>query len=321
MPQSGRKGSGLRLLARTNALELSANGLSVEASKEISSAMAGRQETTERETAPNIGDWHLRASARKHRGYSVIAQVALVIGLCMASFAASAQPLSCPTGQSVCAGSCVNTTTDFRNCGSCGTACTVGQVCTAGQCVTTSCPAGQGLCAGTCMNITTDPQNCGSCGHICATGQACTAGQCMTTSCPAGQGLCAGGCVNITTDPQNCGRCGNICAIGQACTAGQCSQAGSTGGDVFACEFTVGKLAGNTIVPTGIKLTGPAGQPCSNNYGSTGVQVIAPFACAFSVGKLAGDTIVPTGISLTGPAGATCTDNYGSSGTQVPAQN
>ena len=62
-------------------------------------------------------------------------------------------------------------------------------------------------------------------------------------------------------------------------------------------------------------------QPCSNNYGSSGVQVIAPFACAFSVGKLAGDTIVPTGISLTGPAGATCTDNYGSSGTQVPAQN
>jgi hypothetical protein len=29
--------------------------------------MAGRQETTERETAPNIGDWHLRASARKTR--------------------------------------------------------------------------------------------------------------------------------------------------------------------------------------------------------------------------------------------------------------
>ncbi|HET7382917.1 MAG TPA: hypothetical protein VFJ59_10070 [Pseudolabrys sp.] len=110
--------------------------------------------------------------------------------------------------------------------------------------------------------------------------------------------------------------------VGQVCTAGQCSQAGPTsGGDVFACEFTVGKLAGNTIVPTGINLTGPAGQPCSNNYGSSGVQVRAPFACAFTVGKLAGDTIVPTGISLTGPVGATCTDNYGSSGTQVPAQN
>lgn len=149
-----------------------------------------------------------------------------------------------------------------------------------------------------------------------------TAGQCVTTSCPAGQGLCGGNCMNISTDPLNCGSCGNACTVGQVCTAGQCSQAGPrSGGDVFACEFTVGKLAGNTIVPTGIKLTGPAGQPCSNNYGSSGVQVIAPFACAFSVGKLAGDTIVPTGISLTGPVGATCTDNYGSSGTQVPAQN
>jgi stigma-specific protein Stig1 len=225
-----------------------------------------------------MGDWHLHASARKHRSYSVIAQVALVIGLCMASFAASAQPLSCPTGQSVCAGSCVNTFTDIGNCGGCGITCTVGQM--------------------------------------------CTAGQCMTTSCPAGQGLCSGNCVNISTDPLNCGSCGHTCTVGQVCTAGQCSQAGPTsGGDVFACEFTVGKLAGNTIAPTSIRLTGPAGQPCSNNYGSSGVQVIAPFACAFSVGKLAGDTIVPTGISLTGPMGATCTDNYGSSGTQVPVQN
>ena len=110
-----------------------------------------------------------------------------------------------------------------------------------------------------------------------------------------------------------------MCSADQVCTAGQCSQA--AGGEIFACQFTVGQLAGNTIVPTGITLAGPAGQPCSNNYGSSGFQVRAPFACQFTVGKLAGDTIVPTGISLTGPAGASCTDNYGSSGTQVPAQN
>ena len=286
--------------------------------------MGGRQATPVREAAPNIGDRHLRAPARKHRGHSVIAQVALVIGLCMASFAASAQPLpmSCPAGQSLCAGNCVNTSTDPRNCGTCGNTCMIGQACTAGQCVTASCPAGQSLCAGNCVNTSTDRRNCGTCGNTCMIGQACTAGQCVTASCPAGQSLCGGNCVNTSTDPRNCGSCGNSCTTGQVCTAGQCAQAGPlSSGDVFACAFTVGKLAGNTIVPTGINLTGPAGQPCTNNYGSSGFQVRPPFACAFTVGKQAGDTIVPTSINLTGPAGASCTDNYGSSGSQVPAQN
>ena len=143
-------------------------------------------------------------------------------------------------------------------------------------------------------------------------------------SCPVGQIACPGGnCVDTSTDPRNCGGCGNSCAIGQACTAGMCTSVAPPPPDtgVFACQFTVGDLAGNTIVPTGITLSGPAGQPCSNNYGSSGFQVRPPFACQFTVGKLAGKTIVPTGITLTGPAGTSCSDNYGSSGTQVPAQN
>jgi hypothetical protein len=227
----------------------------------------------------NTSIWGLRALDKRARLFHSC-QVALVVGIWMISSIAHGQPLICPTGQNAC---------------------------------------GPG---GSCVNTSADVNNCGSCGNTCAAGQACTAGACVSISCPAGQALCAAGgsCVSITNDPQNCGRCGNICAAGQACTAGVCQSAG--GNDIFACEFNIGTLAGNTIVPTGITLTGPAGQPCSNHYGSSGVQVLAPFACAFTSGRLAGQTIVPTGITLAGPGEAACTDNYGSSGTQVvPTQN
>jgi Stigma-specific protein, Stig1 len=263
-----------------------------------------------------------RGLARNHRSDFIVVG-SLVIGFCLASFGARAQPMSCPVGQIACpVGNCVDTSTDTRNCGGCGNSCAIGQACTAGACVTLSCPAGQSLCSSSCINTSTDIRNCGRCGNSCAIGQACTAGVCVTLSCPAGQSLCSGSCINTSTDIRNCGTCGNSCAIGQACTAGMCtSVAPPPDPGVFACQFTVGNLAGNTIVPTGITLSGPAGQPCSNNYGSSGFQVRPPFACQFTVGKLAGNTIVPTGITLTGPAGASCTDNYGSSGTQVSAQN
>jgi len=220
-----------------------------------------------------------RGPARAHRSDFIIVG-SLVIGFCLASFGARAQPMSCPVGQIACPG-------------------------------------------GNCVDTSTDPRNCGGCGNSCAIGQACTAGACVTLSCPAGQSLCSGRCIDTSTDIRNCGTCGNSCAIGQACTAGMCTSVAPPPPDigVFACQFTVGDLAGNTIVPTGITLSGPAGQPCSNNYGSSGFQVRPPFACQFTVGKLAGKTIVPTGITLTGPAGASCSDNYGSSGIQVPAQN
>jgi len=215
-----------------------------------------------------------RGPARNYRS-KFITVGSLIIGLCLASFGARAQPMMCPAGQIACPG-------------------------------------------GNCVDPSTDTRNCGSCGNSCATGQACTAGVC---SCPVGQSLCAGSCINTSTDTRNCGSCGNSCATGQACTAGVCTSVAPPSDGLFACQFTVGNLAGNTIVPTGITLSGPAGQPCSNNYGSSGFQVRPPFACQFTVGKLAGNTIVPTGITLIGPAGASCSDNYGSSGTQVPAQN
>lgn len=45
---------------------------------------------------------------------------------------------ACPTKQTLCDGTCVDTSTSTSNCGGCGTACGTGQVCSGGSCVGTT---------------------------------------------------------------------------------------------------------------------------------------------------------------------------------------
>jgi len=45
---------------------------------------------------------------------------------------------ACPSPQTMCSGTCVDTNTSTSNCGGCGTACGTGQVCSGGSCVGTS---------------------------------------------------------------------------------------------------------------------------------------------------------------------------------------
>lgn len=54
----------------------------------------------------------------------------------------------------------INTSNDVRNCGSCGTQCPLGQVCSSGSC---GCPAGRTLCGTTCVDTNVDITHCGSC--------------------------------------------------------------------------------------------------------------------------------------------------------------
>ena len=72
---------------------------------------------------------------------------------------------ACSSGETACSGTCVTTSTDNNNCGSCGHACNTagGESCIAGVC---SCSSGTD-CSGTCVDITTDPNNCGGCGTAC----------------------------------------------------------------------------------------------------------------------------------------------------------
>jgi len=137
----------------------------------------------------------------------------------------------CPSGQTDCAPTdpapmCVDTAASATRCGRCGNACAMGQVCTAGACVTprAMCPSGQSDCAPTapapaCFDTQTSEAHCGGCGAACPAGQVCAAGAC---ACPTGTTLCGGACVNPQTDGAHCGACNMACPTGQVCSTGAC---------------------------------------------------------------------------------------------------
>jgi hypothetical protein len=134
----------------------------------------------------------------------------------------------CVAPRRQCAGAgCIDVRSDPRNCGACGNACGLGQVCASGVC-TTTCSAGQVACAGACVALASDPHNCGSCGHGCPDGQACVGGTC-TLVCGAGQVVCGGACTTLASDPANCGACGHACASSQVCANGTCETTCPTG--------------------------------------------------------------------------------------------
>jgi hypothetical protein len=135
---------------------------------------------------------------------------------------------SCPAGQTNCSGTCRDTQHDSTNCGSCGTPCAAGSVCTSGTCAV-SCQAGMTNCRGACTNTSFDPRNCGSCANVCnlshASAVACVSSVCEVVTCAAGFGNCDGapanGCEStLATDAANCGGCGRACPHG--CAAGRC---------------------------------------------------------------------------------------------------
>jgi hypothetical protein len=122
----------------------------------------------------------MRPSLRAVPSALFLAFVALLPG-CLSS-----SQVECVSGTVRCGDTCVATQTDNNNCGSCGSACSAGNVCVAGACV---CPVGQGVCSGICTTIATDPNNCGACGVRCGQGFACNQGVC--------QDCTAGGCQNV----------------------------------------------------------------------------------------------------------------------------
>jgi Stigma-specific protein, Stig1 len=127
---------------------------------------------------------------------------------------------NCPAGLTSCGDSCVDAAVDPANCGACGTACSDGESCVAGQC-SSACGAGTTDCGGACVDTALDPANCGSCGTACAAGELCSAGGCGL-ECVGGTALCAGACVDTNVDPANCGGCGVSCSAGETCVGGAC---------------------------------------------------------------------------------------------------
>src|SRR5262245_51650650 len=64
----------------------------------------------------------------------------------------------------MCNGACVDTKTDDKNCGKCGTVCPTGATCTASAC---QCQNSTLRCGNACVDSKTDTSNCGKCGLVC----------------------------------------------------------------------------------------------------------------------------------------------------------
>lgn len=126
----------------------------------------------------------------------------------------------------------MDTDVDPANCGSCGTACAPGEVCSQGGCALT-CGAGTEACDGVCVDTDVDPRNCGTCDNTCGAGEVCWNGVCGLV-CPGGTTECSGSCVNTDVDPANCGSCGNACDGDEVCSGGVCSV--TCGGGTTACS-------------------------------------------------------------------------------------
>jgi hypothetical protein len=103
----------------------------------------------------------------------------LLAGFALLPGCLSSSEIQCVSGTVRCGDTCVATQTDNNNCGSCGSACSGGNVCVAGGC---TCPVGQGVCNGICTAVASDPSNCGVCGLKCGAGQACNQGVCQDCS-------------------------------------------------------------------------------------------------------------------------------------------
>lgn len=154
-------------------------------------------------------------------------------GLCSAGVCST-----CPTGQTVCNGTCRTLSRDVNNCGACGTVCPSfangTSACVNGVC-TGTCNTGFANCNGNAgdgceTNIASSISNCGACGNVCsvANGSAvCVNGQCQVGTCNAGFANCNGsaadGCeTNLATSSTNCGACGVSCPAGHICSSGRC---------------------------------------------------------------------------------------------------
>ena len=128
------------------------------------------------------------------------------------------------------AAGCIDPSSDFYNCGSCGNQCVFPEQC----------------CNGVCRDYQIDPLSCGECGNDCTdnqtgVGSLCCGGVCISgldngncgtcgNACPAGTQCCYGTCVDLMTNNTQCGRCNyagwppySTCTNGKQCCGGSCT--------------------------------------------------------------------------------------------------
>lgn len=138
-----------------------------------------------------------------------------VDGDCTATLDAGVADGGSAATPSCCNHQCADVSSDEKNCGKCGTACTSSELC----------------CNSACDESQTSTQNCGACGKVCnpqhVTTAECTAGACGYDTCTTNFGDCdtnkTNGCeVDLTSDDANCGKCGTACLGNQKCVSSVC---------------------------------------------------------------------------------------------------
>jgi hypothetical protein len=150
----------------------------------------------------------------------------------------SCPPESCDPGWADCNGlsgdGCETNLTLLGDCGSCGNACSAGQVCGPSGC-TATCDPPLTHCNGSCVSLAFEANHCGQCGKICSAPAhaipECNAGTCDFTCIP-GLTRCGDECFNLQIDGLHCGSCTRCTAPAggsASCLGGACVQACPSG--------------------------------------------------------------------------------------------
>lgn len=216
---------------------------------------------------------------------------------------------TCPEGQTLCGGRCVNTQTDFFNCGQCRRPCFpvqgIPRVCCGGACCF-NVPGVSGCCNNVCVNLFRDPNHCGSCGKVCPSGT-CSEGECACSSpahCQVGQFCDHGRCRPCMPTSQGC-----VCNASNPCPA-------DSAGGRFVCTG----LAGGAAIGFCERCEGanrcPAGQfcdrgrcrRCTPESEECVCNASSPCPADFSGGRFvcSGELCRPCGGARNCPAGQFC---------------
>ncbi len=125
---------------------------------------------------------------------------------------------------------CETKLVDPAHCGSCGTSCQPGDLCSEGAGCVAACTPPETQCGDSCVNTNSSALACNGCGGCSAPDHAspvCGLSGCDFV-CDDGYDRCGPECVDTQIDPNSCGACGQNCAAlpgGLArCVAGQCEQ-------------------------------------------------------------------------------------------------
>ena len=135
----------------------------------------------------------------------------------------------CIKGWTKCGDMCFDLSAHPDNCGACGSACSISEVCSRGTCGE-QCHPGLEKCGRSCTDVQANNEHCGACDAACDAGLVCLRGECVS-ACPSGLTQCGGGCVSPASHVLHCGECVTHCHPGQVCSLGECVDACDEGLD------------------------------------------------------------------------------------------